>query len=73
MWLPDNRRLLFAADSGKTYRIVDSVTKQVRTVFTSPRAVFGPPRLSRDGRTAYFSRRLTESDIWIMTLSDDSQ
>jgi len=73
VWLPDNRRLLFAADGGKSYRVVDTVTKQVRTVFTSPRAVFGPPRLSRDGRTAYFSRRLTESDIWIMTLSDDPQ
>jgi len=73
VWLPDNRRILFAADSGKTYRVVDSVTKLVRTVFTSGRAVFGPPRLSRDGRTAYFSRRVTESDIWIMTLSDDPQ
>jgi serine/threonine protein kinase len=73
VWLPDNRRLLFAADGGKSYRVIDTATKQVRTVFRSPRTVFGPPRLTRDGRTAYFSRRITESDIWIVTLPDEGR
>jgi hypothetical protein len=30
--------------------------------------VLGPPRLTRDGRHAFFSRRQTESDIWIATV-----
>ena len=73
VWFPDSRTLLFAADSGKSYRIIDTVTRQTRTVFKSARAVFGPPRLDHAGRTAYFSRRVTESDIWIMTLADESR
>jgi hypothetical protein len=35
-------------------------------IFT--RDVLGPPRLTRDGREAYFSRRVTESDVWLVTL-----
>jgi hypothetical protein len=33
--------------------------------------VIGPPRLTRDGRTIYFSRRVTESDIWLVNLDAD--
>jgi Tol biopolymer transport system component len=73
VWLNDNRTLLFAADAGRSYRMIDTITKQTRTVFTCQRATCGPPRLSRDGRTAYFSRRVTESDIWVVTLSEDSK
>ena len=32
------------------------------------RDTLGPPRLTRDGREAYFSRRITEADVWIATL-----
>jgi hypothetical protein len=32
------------------------------------RDVIGPPRLSRDGRRMFFSRRVTEADIWLLTL-----
>jgi eukaryotic-like serine/threonine-protein kinase len=69
VWLPDSRRLLFVSH-GKTFHVVDSQTKQVRPVFSVTRDVIGPPRLTRDGRTAYFSRRTTESDIWMVTLTE---
>jgi len=68
-WLPDSRRLIFASE-GKHFFIIDVDTREVRKVFTSTRDVVGPPRLTRDGRTAYFSRRITESDIWLLTIED---
>jgi hypothetical protein len=30
------------------------------------RDIIGPPRLSRDGRTIYFTRRVTEADLWMV-------
>jgi hypothetical protein len=36
-------------------------------VYSVFRDTVGPPRLTRDGRDAYFSRRITEADIWIAT------
>jgi Tol biopolymer transport system component len=68
VWLPDSRRILFVAN-GKNFYVVDSSSKQVHKVFSVTRDVIGPPRLTRDGKTAYFSRRVTESDIWLLTLN----
>ena len=67
VWLPDSRRVLFVAN-GRNFYLVDSRSKQLHTIFSVPRDVIGPPRLTRDGRKAYFSRRVTESDIWLVTL-----
>ncbi len=67
VWLPDSLRVLFVAD-GKEFFIADTRSRQVRKVFSVARDVIGPPRLTPDGRTAYFSRRVTESDIWLCTL-----
>ena len=67
VWLPDSRRVLFVAH-GKDFYLVDSSSKQVRKVFSVARDIIGPPQLTRDGKTAYFSRRVTESDIWLVTL-----
>ena len=67
VWLPDSRRTLFVAD-GSGFFIVDTRSRQVRKIFSVTRDVIGPPRLTRDGRTAYFSRRVTESDVWLCTL-----
>ncbi len=67
VWLPDDRRMLFVAN-GNSFYIVDSRTKQVRKVFSVQRDVIGPPRLTRDGKVMFFTRRSTESDIWMMTL-----
>ena len=66
-WLPDNRHVLFVAD-GKALFVIDTRSKQVRKIFSVARDVIGPPRLTRDGTKAYFSRRVTESDIWLLTL-----
>ena len=67
VWLPDSRHVLFVA-GGKALFIVDTRSRQVRKIFSVTRDVIGPPQLTRDGKTAYFSRRVTESDIWLLTL-----
>lgn len=67
VWLPDSRRVLFVS-GGDAFFVVDRETKRVRKVFSAARDVIGPPRLSRDGRQMYFSRRVTEADIWLLTL-----
>ena len=67
IWLPDNRRILFVS-GGRDFLVIDTETKQIRKIYTAPRGVLGPPRLTRDGRTAYFTRRMTESDIWLMRI-----
>ena len=68
VWLPDSKHLLFVS-GGKEFFVVDVETKEVSTVFSVDRDVIGPPRLSRDGREMYFSRRVTEADIWLLTLA----
>ncbi len=67
VWLPDSRHILFVS-GGKDFIVLDRQSKQVRKVFSSNRDVLGPPRLTREGRTTYFSRRVTEADIWLVTL-----
>jgi hypothetical protein len=37
-------------------------------IYSGGRDVLGPARLTRDGRTVFFTRRTTESDIWLLTL-----
>ena len=66
VWLPDNRHLLFVS-RGKDFYVVDTVTRQARKIYSSVRDVLGPPEISRDGRHIYFSRRVTESDIWTLS------
>jgi len=67
LWLPDGRHLLFVS-GGNAFYVVDRDTKAVRKVFEVSRDVIGPPQLTPDGRTMYFTRRVTEADIWLMTL-----
>jgi serine/threonine-protein kinase len=67
VWLPDGRRVLFVS-GGDGFFVVDRATKRVRKIFSAARDVIGPPRLSRDGRQMFFSRRVTEADIWLLTL-----
>jgi eukaryotic-like serine/threonine-protein kinase len=66
VWLPDSRRLLFVS-RGREFHVIDLQTKQARKIYSSSRDVLGPPQLSRDGRAMYFTRRVTESDIWAAT------
>ncbi len=67
VWLPDSRRLLFVS-GGRGFYLLDRVSKQVRKIFSVSRDVLGPPRLTRDGRTMYYSRGGREADIWLLTL-----
>ena len=67
VWLPDNRRLLFVS-RGREYHILDTRTKAVKRIWSSVRDTLGPPRLTRDGRTMFFQRRVTEADVWVATL-----
>jgi Tol biopolymer transport system component len=67
VWLPDSRRVLFVS-GGRNFHVLDTRTRKVDTVFSVRRDVIGPPQLSRDGREAYFTRRVTEGDIWLVTL-----
>ncbi|MBI2835885.1 MAG: PD40 domain-containing protein [Acidobacteria bacterium] len=67
VWLGDNRRIMFVS-GGKTLHIIDVGTKKVHDVLTVTREVLAPPRVTRDGRTVYFSRRTTEADVWLLEL-----
>jgi len=67
VWLPDSRRLLLVAD-GRAFYLLDRETRQVRQVFAVTRDVIGPPQPTPDGRAVYFTRRVTEADIWLLTL-----
>jgi len=67
VWLPDGRHVLFVA-GGKGFHLLDTRTRAVKRVYTVTRDVVGPPRLSRDAKAMYFSRRVTEADIWMATL-----
>ena len=67
IWLPDGRRVMFVA-GGRDFHVVDTRTRKVEKVFSVQRDIVGPPQLTRDGREAYFSRRVTEGDIWLLTL-----
>jgi Tol biopolymer transport system component len=67
VWLPDGRRILFVS-RGREFHVMDVRSKATRRVFSIPRGTLGPPRMTRDGRAIYFSRRVTESDVWLATL-----
>ena len=67
VWLPDSRRVLMG-DGGKQFWLLDTQTKQTKVIYSGGRDVLGPPRLAADGRTMYYSRRVTEADIHLMTL-----
>jgi Tol biopolymer transport system component len=68
VWLPDSRHVMFVA-GGRSFHVVDTRTREVRKVFSVERDIIGPPQLTRDGREAYFTRRVTEGDIWLLTIS----
>jgi len=66
--LPDSRRVLFS-DDGPHYWLLDMQTREKKIVYAGGRDTLGPPRISKDGRAMFYSRRVTESDIWMMTLA----
>jgi serine/threonine-protein kinase len=67
VWLADSRHLLFVS-GGSTFYLIDSQSKEIRQLFSGVRDTYGPPRVTRDGRGVVFSRRVTEGDIWLVSL-----
>lgn len=67
VFLPDGKRLLFVSE-GRKFEVLDIESRKTRQIFFVARDVLGPPRLARDGSMAYYSRRVTEADVWLMTL-----
>ena len=67
VWLSDSRHVLFVS-GGRDLFVLDTRTRKTQKVFSVERDVIGPPQLSRDGRETYFSRRVTEADVWLLTL-----
>jgi Tol biopolymer transport system component len=68
VWLRDSRHLMFV-NGGHDFYVLDTRSKKAGKVFSAPRDIIGPPQLTRDGREAYFSRRVTEGDIWLLTFN----
>jgi dipeptidyl aminopeptidase/acylaminoacyl peptidase len=66
LWLNDGRRLLF--DEGSKLRLIDSQTRSIRELLSIAPDTLWLWSLSRDNRTAYVTRRVSQADIWLMTL-----
>ena len=62
---PDGRRAVAATPDG--IRVFDLATKQSRLVLPAEETTLTRIALSRDGRSLYFLRNVTESDVWIGT------
>jgi Tol biopolymer transport system component len=67
VWLPDSRRILFVSN-GNDFTVIDSQSKAANKIFSVERDSIGPPRMTQDGRFIYFTRRITEADIWLVDL-----
>ena len=66
VWFGDSRRLLYV-DKMREFWVIDTETKVSRRIYSTTRDVLGPPRLTRDGRVAFYSRRVTQADIYLLT------
>jgi len=69
VWFADSRRVLFVF-KGKEFWVLDTRTKQARKIYSTVWDVLGPPRMTRDGRRAFYSRRVTEGDIYLLTFEN---
>jgi eukaryotic-like serine/threonine-protein kinase len=68
-WYTDNHRIFFVS-RGKEFWLYDTRTKQAQKVYSTTWDVLGPPRVTRDGRSVFFSRRVTEADIYLLTFEN---
>ena len=62
---PDGRRAVLSTPDG--VRVVDLATKQSRLILPAAQGTLQRIALARDGRTLYFLRDVTESDVWVGT------
>jgi eukaryotic-like serine/threonine-protein kinase len=67
VWLPDSRNLLFVT-GGDAFYLLDTATRQARRIYSERWDVVGPMRPTRDGKAVVFTRRVTEGDIWMVTI-----
>ena len=67
VWLADSRRVLYVS-RGREFHVLDTQTRTTKQIFSVLRDTLGPPRITRDGRHIFFSRRITESDVWMVNL-----
>ena len=67
-WLGDGRRLVYP--DGGAIRIMDATTGESRPILSvAPDSIDEYSlQISSDNRTLYFSRTVTESDVWLITL-----
>jgi Tol biopolymer transport system component len=65
-WFGDSQRLVFVF-KGREFWVVDRRTKHTRKIYSTVWDVLGPPRITRDARAVFYSRRATEGDIYLLT------
>ncbi len=70
VWLPGDRALMFVS-GGKDFFVLTLEDPRPEKIFSVSRDVIGPPRLSKDGRQLFFTRRVTEADIWLLTSGEE--
>jgi Tol biopolymer transport system component/tRNA A-37 threonylcarbamoyl transferase component Bud32 len=69
VWLGDSRRLLFV-NRGREFWTIDTRTKATRKVYSTIWDTLGPPQLTRDARAAFFTRRETQGDVYLLTFEE---
>lgn len=67
-WLPDNRRIIYT-NNGKIY-ITDTETKKEREVIGAPKENVRSVNISYDGKIIYYVDFNSESDIWMLDLTE---
>lgn len=66
MWLPDSRRIIFAAD--RKALIVDVITKKLKDLPTPSAENIRSIGVSKDGKLLYYAVAASENDIWLLDL-----
>ena len=73
-WLNDSRRLLFTDTDRARLVLVDRESGRFHEVLTlSPDGIHQGAAISPDNRWIYFSRGVSEADIWMLTLDEERE
>ena len=68
-WLPDSRRVVYGIDN-KIF-IAGTDTGKITELVASPLEQLRSPFVSRDGKLLYFAAHTSESDIWLLDISQN--
>ncbi|MCY7374548.1 MAG: serine/threonine-protein kinase, partial [Pyrinomonadaceae bacterium] len=66
-WLADSRRIVFESEN-KIF-LADSETKKIKEIFSHLPEIINSSFVSRDGRLLYYTAHSSESDIWLLDVS----